>query len=88
MAFVYDPDNRLPERYNPELVELHRINTEDTAICVGFLRGLIREHVTETHSDWGQQILDNLPDLRGRFWLVKPQARDLAVLLDAVRAPR
>jgi glutamate synthase (NADPH/NADH) large chain len=88
LAFVYDPDNRLPERYNPELVELHRINTEDTAICVGFLRGLIREHVTETHSDWGRQILDNLPDLRGRFWLVKPQARDLAVLLDAVRAPR
>ena len=36
MAFVYDPDNLLPERYNPELVELQRIDTEDMAICLGF----------------------------------------------------
>ncbi|HEX2795643.1 MAG TPA: hypothetical protein VHN38_01045, partial [Immundisolibacter sp.] len=88
MAFVYDPDNRLPERYNPELVELHRINTEDTAICVGFLRGLLREFAEETQSEWGRQILDNLPDLRGRFWLVKPQASELTTLLDAARAAR
>ncbi|WP_448507547.1 glutamate synthase large subunit [Immundisolibacter sp.] len=88
MAFVYDPDNRLPERYNPELVELHRINTEDTAICVGFLRGLLREFAEETQSVWGRQILDNLPDLRGKFWLVKPQASELTTLLDAARAAR
>ncbi|WP_440941087.1 glutamate synthase large subunit [Immundisolibacter sp.] len=88
MAFVYDPDNRLPERYNPELVELHRINTEDTAVCVGFLRSLIREFVDETQSEWGREILDNLPELRGKFWLVKPQASELAGLLDAVRRPR
>ena len=64
------------------------MNTEDTAIAVGFLRNLIREYVEETQSDWGRQILDNLPALRGKFWLVKPQARELAVLLDAVRASR
>ena len=54
----------------------------------GLLRGLIREYTEETLSDWGRQILDNLPDLRGKFWLVKPQASDLAGLLEAVRAPR
>jgi glutamate synthase (NADPH/NADH) large chain len=88
LAFVYDPDNRLPERYNPELVELQRINTEDTTLAVSFLRNLVREYVEETQSDWGRQILDNLPELRGKFWLVKPQARELTVLLDAVRASR
>ena len=88
LAFVYDPENSLPERYNPDLVELQRINTEDTAIAVGFLRQLLREYVEQTQSDWGRKILDNLPELRGRFWLVKPQARELTVLLDAVRASR
>ncbi|MGK2942189.1 MAG: glutamate synthase large subunit [Immundisolibacter sp.] len=88
LAFVYDPDNLLPERYNPELVDIHRINTEDTVMCMGFLRGLIREYAEETQSEWGRHILDNLPDLRSKFWLVKPEASELSSLLDAARVSR
>jgi glutamate synthase (NADPH/NADH) large chain len=42
---------------------------------------MIREHVKETGSAWGQELLSNFSDYASKFWLVKPKAATLSSLL-------
>jgi glutamate synthase (NADPH/NADH) large chain len=81
-AYVLDQDNNFVDNYNHELIEIHRVNTEDMDIHASHLRETIEEFVAETGSEWGQHILDNYSDMVGKFWLVKPKAADLATLID------
>jgi glutamate synthase domain-containing protein 3 len=79
MAYVYDPDDLLPGRYNPQLVTLQRLRagSEEPE-----LRSLIRQHYLHTASprarqllyDWDQQIL--------HFWRVMP--KDAVARIEAV----
>ncbi|ARU54885.1 glutamate synthase subunit alpha [Oleiphilus messinensis] len=85
-AYVLDLENTFVDKYNHELVEIHRISSEPMEAYRNHLRSVIEEHVTETGSEWGQQILDNFDDYTGRFWLVKPKAASLGSLLDSTRA--
>jgi glutamate synthase (NADPH/NADH) large chain len=50
------------------------------------LREVIKDHVTETSSDWGREILDNFEDFVTSFWLVKPKAANLKKLLENMRS--
>jgi len=84
-AFVLDLENTFVDRYNHELVDIHRVSTEQTEAQRAFLRNLIAEYVAETGSAWGQHILDHFSDMAGKFWLVKPKATELATLLDALQ---
>ncbi len=84
-AFVLDLERNFVDRYNHELIDIHRVSTEPMEAQRNYLKGLIRKHVSETGSSWGQEILDNFTDYVGRFWLVKPKAADLASLLDTLR---
>ena len=77
MAFVLDETRAFPDRYNHELVEIHRISGEAAEAHRHFLRDNIEEFVVETGSTWGQHILDNFADYVGKFWLVKPKALTL-----------
>jgi glutamate synthase (NADPH) large chain len=88
LAVVFDPDNRFPECYNPELVDIHRLSTEDMAVCLGFVRGMVKDFAEATQSPWGSYVLGNFADLKGKFWLVKPRASELGALLDIARAQR
>lgn len=85
-AYVLDQQNAFVDRYNHELVEIHRISSEEMEPYRNHLRSVIREHVAETGSEWGAHILDNYDDFVGRFWLVKPKAANLKVLLASTRA--
>ncbi len=85
MAFVLDETRAFPDRYNHELVEIHRISGEAAEAHRHFLRDNIEEFVTETGSAWGQHILDNFADYVGRFWLVKPKAADFNQLIARFR---
>jgi glutamate synthase (NADPH/NADH) large chain len=85
MAFVLDETRAFPDRYNHELVEIHRISGEAAEAHRHFLRDNIAEFVTETGSAWGQHILDNFADYVGRFWLVKPKAADFNQLIARFR---
>ena len=85
VAFVLDQDRVFPDRYNSELVEIHRINGEAAEAHRHFLRDNIAEFVAETGSQWGQTILDNFEDYVGKFWLVKPKAADFHQLLARFR---
>ena len=49
------------------------------------LREIIAEHVLETGSAWGRAIGDDFEDYVGKFWLVKPKAADLQLLLSRLR---
>jgi glutamate synthase (NADPH/NADH) large chain len=84
-AFVLDEDNTFVDRYNHELIDIHRINIESMEAYRNYLHGVVHEFVQETGSARGQQILDNFDQMVRRFWLVKPIASDLATLLDTLR---
>jgi glutamate synthase (NADPH/NADH) large chain len=84
-AYVLDEANRFVDRYNSELVEMCRINSESMEAYRAHLRGNIVEYVAETSSAGGQHILDNFDDYIGKFWMIKPKAASLSRLLDSTR---
>ncbi|PWV58702.1 glutamate synthase large subunit [Plasticicumulans acidivorans] len=83
-AFVLDEDNSFVDRYNHELIDIHRISTEAMEPHRQYLRELIEEFVAETNSAWGRQILADFRRYAAKFWLIKPKAADLATLLDTL----
>ena len=85
LAFVLDEDRAFIDRYNSELVEIHRVAAESMEAHRHFLRDNIREFVTETGSAWGAHLLENFEDYVGKFWLVKPKAADINQLLSRLR---
>ena len=85
-AYVLDMSREFVDRYNMELVDIQRITSEATESHRGFLKNLLREHVAETGSAWGQELIDNFSDYASRFWLVKPKAASLSGLLAQAHA--
>jgi glutamate synthase (NADPH/NADH) large chain len=81
-AYVLDLENQFVDNYNHELIEIHRVNTEEMDSHAKHLRDTIQEFVDETSSTWGQHILNDFAGMVGKFWLVKPKAADLATLIE------
>lgn len=84
-AYVLDQDRSFIDKFNSELVEIHRLSTEDMEPYRYHLRQKISEHVEETGSKWGAHLLECFGDYVGKFWLVKPKAADLDWLLSRLR---
>ncbi|MBU2886627.1 glutamate synthase large subunit [Gilvimarinus agarilyticus] len=84
-AYVLDDDNSFVDRYNHELVEIHRIDTESLEAHRNNLRGIIEEFTDETDSAWGAELLAEFDDYVGKFWLVKPKAASFKSLLDSIK---
>ncbi|MEH6636648.1 MAG: glutamate synthase-related protein, partial [Halioglobus sp.] len=84
-AYVLDQDRSFIDKYNSELVEIHRVSAEYMEPYRNHLRNEIREFAAETSSEWGEHLLDNFEDYVGKFWLVKPKAADLDRLLSRLR---
>ena len=84
-AYVLDQSNTFVDKYNHELIEIHRINREALEAHRNHLRGIIEEFVAETESAWGQELLSNFDDYIGKFWLVKPKAASVGQLLENVK---
>nr|WP_297459767.1 glutamate synthase large subunit [uncultured Halomonas sp.] len=80
-AYVLDEDRTFVDKYNHELVEIHRINTEAMEAYRRHLREVIEEYVAETGSARGEEILEDFSDFVRHFWLVKPKAANLNSLL-------
>ena len=83
-AYVYDEKRNFLDKYNRELVEIERINTERFEEYRHHLRSIIREFVEETDSEWGKHLIDNFEEVLHDFWLVKPKASSLESLLHSV----
>jgi glutamate synthase (NADPH/NADH) large chain len=84
-AYVLDIDRRFVDRYNHELIDIHRINSESLEAHLHHLRAMIMRHVEATGSKWGEQILDDYRTFLPKFWLVKPKAAEIGTLIDSLR---
>jgi len=84
-AFVLDLERNFFDRYNHELIDIHRINNEAMETHAGYLQALLAEFVEETGSAWGQHIIDEFDDMVRKFWLAKPKASELNSLIDTLR---
>ena len=84
-AYVLDIDRRFVDRYNHELIDIHRITPESMEAHLHHLRELILRHVELTGSAWGEAILDDYRTFLHKFWVVKPKAVELGSLIDALR---
>jgi glutamate synthase (ferredoxin) len=67
-AYVLDEIGTFPDRVNPELVDIVRLQPEDERT----LRGLIEEHVAVTNSQRGREVLDRWGEFLPQFWRVVP----------------
>ena len=81
MSFVLDVDRSFVDCYNHEMIDIHRIDTEQMVAYQQFLKERIREFVEETQSSWGHHILTEFNCYVRQFWLIKPKAADLETLI-------
>jgi glutamate synthase (NADPH/NADH) large chain len=70
MAFVYDPDEELPVRINPDSVIYQRIETD---YWEGVVKSLIAEHVEQTSSRFAYRLLNDWNLEVSKFWQVIPK---------------
>ncbi len=84
-AYVLDLDHDFVDRYNHELIDIHRLTHESMDAHAQHLRELIRVHVAETGSVWGDEIVNDLRSFIGHFWLVKPKAASIDSLIEDLR---
>ena len=84
-AYVLDMERDFVDRYNHELIDIHRVSPEGMGTHVQHLRALIEQHVDATHSVWGMQLLNDLRTYIGKFWVVKPKAAAIDSLLVNLR---
>jgi len=84
-AYVLDLDRDFVDRYNHELIDIHRLSPEGMDSQLQHLRNQILRHVEETDSAWGREILDDFRDFVGKFWVVKPRAASLDSLIETLR---
>ena len=84
-AYVLDMERDFVDRYNHDLIDIHRVSPEGMGTHVQHLRGLIEQHVDATGSVWGVQLLNDFRSYIGRFWVVKPKASAIDSLLVNLR---
>ena len=85
-AYVLDLDGDFFDRCNHELIDMHRISSEQTENHRINLMSIIKSHVAKTGSQWGQTILDDFEHYVRKFYLVKPKAANITSLLKTTMA--
>jgi glutamate synthase (NADPH/NADH) large chain len=84
-AYVLDMNNDFVDRYNRALIDIQRIGSSDMEEYHSYLMDLLAEFVGATFSDWGRELLENMEDYVGRFWLITPKAANVQSLLNHIR---
>ncbi|MBB4312782.1 glutamate synthase large subunit [Roseospira marina] len=79
MAFVYDPENLLPVRINPDFVIWQRIQVDHYDER---LKALVDAHARETQSRFAQRLLVNWDREVKHFWQIVPKE-----MLDKLAVP-
>jgi glutamate synthase (NADPH/NADH) large chain len=85
MAYVLDRDRDFVDRYNHELIDILRINSEGFEHHRSHLLDLLERHARVTGSAHAQSLIDNFRDYLGKFWLVKPKAVSIEALGETLR---
>ena len=84
-AFVLDVDRTFVDKYNSELVEIHRIRGEHMEEYRSYLRRVLQDFSVATGSRWGKELSNHFEDYVSKFWLVKPKAANLQQLMANTR---
>ncbi len=84
-AYVLDLERQFVDRYNHELVDIHRISLEGMENHLQHLRALLGGHAEATLSAWAQRLLADFRDVLHKFWLVKPKAASLEALTEELK---
>ncbi|MEQ8205805.1 MAG: glutamate synthase large subunit [Woeseia sp.] len=84
-AYVLDIDRNFVDRYNHELIDIHRITPESMEAHLHHLRTLIAAHADYTGSAWAEEILEDFRSYLPKFWVVKPKAAELGSLIESLR---
>jgi glutamate synthase (NADPH/NADH) large chain len=84
-AYVLDIERDFVDRYNHELIDIHRITPESMEAHLHHLRDLVTAHVEATGSAWGEAILEDYRTFLPKFWVVKPKAAELGSLIESLR---
>nr|MDJ0723805.1 hypothetical protein [Prochloraceae cyanobacterium] len=66
-------DGSFPEKVNPEIVKIQRVNSEKGAEQ---LKNLISAHCDRTNSQKAKTILDNWDSYVSKFWQVVPPSEE------------
>ncbi|MER3397917.1 MAG: glutamate synthase large subunit [Chloroflexota bacterium] len=81
-AYVFDPAQTFPARYNPDMVTIRRLEEPE----INELRELIETHLRYTGSPKAAEILATWPESVSQFWAVVPKAAP-AVIPEPAAAP-
>ncbi|MGF1489369.1 MAG: glutamate synthase-related protein [Prochloraceae cyanobacterium] len=73
LGYFLDEDGSFPEKVNPEIVKIQRINSEKG---VEQLKNLISAHFDRTNSQKAKIILDNWESYVSKFWQVVPPSEE------------
>jgi glutamate synthase (NADPH/NADH) large chain len=84
-GYVLDMDHDFVDRYNHELIDIHRLTHQSMDASTQYLRELLRQHVEYTGSVWAEELLNDLRSFIGHFWLVKPKAASIDTLIEDLR---
>ena len=84
-AYVLDIDRDFVDRYNHELIDIHRLSPEYMEAHVHHLRALLMEYSEATESEWVDRILEDFRTFLPKFWVVKPKAAELGSLIKSLR---
>jgi len=84
LAFVFDKHNMFVDRYNHELIDIHRLHSESMERYRNYLLQLIEDHTQATGSSLGLNMIEEYYSLASRFWMVKPKAAELSELLSTL----
>jgi glutamate synthase (NADPH/NADH) large chain len=69
IAYVFDPEHTLKELYNPEMVELEKMDDDDKVMVYD----MIEKHFNYTRSDPADWVLENWRTASGMFVKVLPR---------------
>lgn len=84
-AYVLDMDRTFVDKYNSELVDIHRIRGEHMEEYRSYLRSILEDFHAATDSRWGGELSRHFEDYISKFWLVKPKAANLQQLMSNTR---
>jgi glutamate synthase (NADPH/NADH) large chain len=84
-AYVLDQAHDFVDRYNHELIDIHRLTHEGMDANIQHLRELITMHIAETGSAWAEEIQNDMRSFICHFWLVKPKAASIDSLIEDLR---
>ena len=84
-AYALDLERDFVDRYNHDLIDIHRITPESMEAHLHHLRQLMLKHAELTGSAWAGEILEDFRTFLPRFWLVKPKAAEIDSLIESLR---